>query len=161
MTFQDPIVARIVTFVEDIGIPVAIERVADGSFLPGVAVRYGTLIFDPDRLPYPGDLLHEAGHIAVTDPAVRATLAEVADDAGEEMAAIAWSYAAALEIGVDPAIVLHEHGYRGDGASILANFNNGNYFGVPLLGYYGMTAEAKFAEERGIEPYPKMARWLR
>jgi hypothetical protein len=161
MTFDDPVIARIVPFLERIGIPVIVEPVPDDSLLPGATVRRGALIFDPDRLPYPGDLLHEAGHIAVTDPELRDTLDAVSDSPGEEMAAIAWSYAAALEIGLDPAEVLHEHGYKGDGASILANFNEGKYFGVPLLGYYGMTAELKQAEARGMAPYPKMARWLR
>ncbi|MES2441934.1 MAG: hypothetical protein V4574_03825 [Pseudomonadota bacterium] len=161
MPFANPTIATIVAFLERIGIPVIVEPVPEDSLLPGATVRRGALVFDPERLPYPGDLLHEAGHIAVTDPAVRGTLDAVADDPGEEMAAIAWSYAAALEIGVDPGLVLHEHGYRGDGASILANFEQGKYFGVPLLGYFGMTAEAKFAEARGMEAYPRMARWLR
>ena len=161
MQFENPTLTTIVDFLTRIGIPVIIEPVAEGSFLPGVTVRYGALVFDPAHLPYPGDLLHEAGHIAVTDPAVRDTLEAVSDSPGEEMAAIAWSYAAALEIGIDPALVFHEHGYRGGGPSILENFNRGSYFGVPVLDYYGMTAEAKWAETRGIAPYPAMARWLR
>ena len=161
MRFENPLIEHIVAFLDRIGIPVSIEPVEAGSFLPGVAVRYGTLIFDPDHLPWPGDLLHEAGHIAVTDPAVRGTIAEVPDSPGEEMAAITWSYAAALELGIDPAVVFHPEGYRGGSASILENFGKGMYFGVPLLDYYGMSAEAKRAEAKGMEPYPKMARWLR
>ena len=35
------------------------------------------------------------------------------EDAGEEMGAIAWSYAAALHIGLDPRVVFHEDGYKG------------------------------------------------
>ena len=161
MALDDPIQAQILAFLDRIGIPVEIEPVPEGSFLPGVTVRHGTLVFDPANLPHPGDLLHEAGHIAGTDPAVRGTLEGVSDSQGEEMAAIAWSYAAALAIGIDPAVVLHEHGYRGAGANILENFNAGSYFGVPLLDYYGMTAEAKWAGTRGIPAYPVMTRWLR
>lgn len=159
--FEDPVIARIAAFLERIGIPLIVEAVPDDTLLPGATVRRGALVFDPDRLPWPGDLLHEAGHIAVTDPAVRDTLDAVSDSAAEEMAAIAWSYAAALEIGVDPVIVFHEEGYRGGSASILENFNAGRYFGVPVLDYFGMTAEAKWAEAKGMAPYPKMARWLR
>jgi hypothetical protein len=161
MHFEDPLIARIAAFLDRIGIPVSIEPVAEGSFLPGVTVRYGTLIFDPANLPHPGDLLHEAGHIALTDPEVRGTIAEVSESGGEEMAAIAWSYAAALELGIDPEIVFHAEGYRGDSENILQNFGSGLYFGVPLLDYYGMSAEAKRAEAKGMDPYPKMARWLR
>lgn len=161
MQFEDPLIATIVAFLDRIGVPVKIEPVAQGSFLPGVTVRYGTLIFDPANLPWPGDLLHEAGHIALTDPEVRGKIAEVSDSGGEEMAAIAWSYAAALELGIDPAIVFHEAGYQGDSENILRNFGDGRYFGVPLLDHYGLTAEAKWAEARGMTPYPAMTRWLR
>ena len=161
MQFENPVVATIVAFLDRIGIPVIVEPVSDDTLLPGATVRRGALVFDPANLPYPGDLLHEAGHIAVTDPALRSTLEGVSDSPGEEMAAIAWSYAAALEIGIDPALVLHEHGYHGAGPSILANFNAGSYFGLPLLDYYGMTAEAKWVEKRGMPAYPVMTRWLR
>lgn len=161
MPFENPTVATIVAFLNRIGIPVSIEPVEASSLLPGVTVRFGTLIFDPDQLPWPGDLLHEAGHVALTDPQVRGKIAEVSDSGGEEMAAIAWSYAAALELGIDPAVVFHAEGYQGDSENILRNFGAGRYFGVSLLDYYGMTAEAKWAEAKGIPPYPKMARWLR
>jgi len=160
MQFEDPLVARIVAFIESVGIPVLIEPVAD-SLLPGATVRRGTLVFDPARLPYPGDLLHEAGHIAVTDPAVRDTLDEIPSDPSEEMSAIAWSYAAALEIGIDPALVFHDHGYRGGGGYLVPALAGRNAPGVPMLAYFGMTAEKHRAQERGMAPYPAMARWLR
>jgi hypothetical protein len=162
MNFKDPVVAQIVAFVEGIGIPVVTETLdATTTLLPGATVRHGALVFDPERLPWPGDLLHEAGHIAVTDPDARAARFEVIDDPAEEMCAIAWSYAAALAAGIDPAIVFHEAGYKGGAASILANFTEGRYFGVPMLQYWGMTAEPKNAEALGIAPYPAMTRWLR
>jgi len=85
----------------------------------------------------------------------------VRSDPAEEMAAIAWSYAAALEMDLDPAVVFHEHGYRGGGDSILENFRAGRYFGVPMLEYYGMTLNERSAEECGMTPYPRMLSWLR
>jgi hypothetical protein len=117
-----------------------------------MTVTRGTLLVDPARLTYPGDLLHEAGHIAVTDPALRATLETVADNQSEELAAICWSYAAAQAIGVDPAIVFHGDGYRGNGASLAMSFQIGVYVGAHLLVGYGMTTSAA---------YPAMERWLR
>jgi hypothetical protein len=154
-------VAAITAFLERIGIPVIIEPVAPDSLLPGVTVRRGALVFDPEAIPYPGDLLHEAGHIAVTDPAVRGTIEGVSDSPAEEISAIAWSYAAALEIGIDPAIVFHDDGYRGGGAYLIPAFQGGNAPGVPLLAWFGMTAEPRHAAERGMAPFPAMARWLR
>lgn len=148
-------------FIERVGIPVVREPLPEGSFLPGALVRGGSLVFDPATLPYPGDLLHEAGHIAVTDPALRPKLNDVASDPGEEMAAMAWSYAAALAIGIDPAIVFHPDGYRGASQSLLAAFAGPSGPGVPLLGYFGMSADPRNAAEWGMEPYPAMTRWLR
>lgn len=156
-----PLVATITAFLDRIGIPVIVEPVAPGSLLPGVTVRRGALVFDPETIPYPGDLLHEAGHIAVTDPAIRTTLDDIPSNPAEEMSAIAWSYAAALEIGIDPAVVFHADGYRGGGAYLIPALQGGNGPGVPLLAWFGMTAEPLRAEERGIAPFPAMTRWLR
>src|SRR5882757_6435653 len=139
MAFQDPVAARIAAFLDGIGIPVIVESIGAETLLPAMLVRGGTLVVDPERLAWPGDMLHEAGHIAVTDPALRPTLNEVSDSPAEEMSAIAWSYAAAVEIGIDAAVVFHAEGYRGGGASLAENFTAGQYFGHPMLDYFGMT----------------------
>ena len=162
MPLTDPLVAQIIPFLERIGIPVAIEPVPEGSLLPGATVRGGTLVFDPDTLEWPGDLLHEAGHIAVSDPATRATQTEVSPDPGEELAAMAWSYAAAIDLGIDPAHVFHAGGYQGGGENYLQSYaNGGNGIGVPMLQYFGMSAEPHQAAALGRAPFPAMVRWLR
>ena len=160
MAFDSDETRRILAFLARIGIAVALEPVGEDSFLPAMRLRAGALVVDPERLRWPGDLLHEAGHIAVTDPALRPTLDEASNDPGEEMAAIAWSWAAAIEIGLGPAIVFHAEGYGGGGA-LAENFARGQYVGVPMLAWFGMTAEPHRAGEDGREPFPKMARWLR
>jgi hypothetical protein len=162
MQFADPILARIVPFLEKIGIPVLIEPVPDNSLLPGATVRGDTLIFDPETLAWPGDLLHEAGHIAVSDPATRATQTEVSSHPGEEMAAMAWSYAAAIALDIDPIHVFHTDGYHGGGQNYLESYTKGgNGIGVPMLQYYGMSAEPHQAEALGRDAFPAMTRWLR
>lgn len=162
MRFADPLVAQIVPFLESIGIPVLVEPVPADSLLPGATVRGDTLVFDPETLPYPGDLLHEAGHIAVSDPATRATQAEVSSHPGEEMAAMAWSYAAAVALEIDPTHVFHTEGYHGGGKSYLESYTKGGVgIGVPMLQYFGMSAEPHQAEALGLPPFPTMARWLR
>ncbi|OYY68460.1 hypothetical protein [Sphingomonas sp. 28-63-12] len=153
--------SRLIGFIESIGIAVRAGPVAADSFMPGLRVHSGGIVYDPDRLAHPGDLLHEAGHIAVTDSAIRPMLATVSSDPGEEMAAIAWSYAALRAIGIDPAIVFHEDGYQGGGSVIAENFANGHYFGVPLLEWFGMAATAREAESTGVARFPDMQRWLR
>jgi len=162
MRFTDPLVARIVPFLEEIGIAVAVEPVPGDSLLPGMTVRGDTLVFDPEALPWPGDLLHEAGHIAVSDPATRASQTEVSSDPGEEMAAMAWSYAAAIALGIDPEHVFHAAGYYGGGENYMKSYaNGGTGIGVPMLQFYGMSAEPRQAEALGRPAFPAMTRWLR
>jgi hypothetical protein len=158
---MDQVTRAILAFLDRIGIPVVLEALPGDTFLPAMAIRDGTLVVDLARLTYPGDLLHEAGHLAVTDPALPPTLNDVASDGGEEMAAIAWSYAAALEIGIDPRIVFHDDGYKGGGAHLAEQFQAGNYLAVPLLQWFGMTLDSKRATAEGVAPFPQMQRWLR
>ena len=162
MAFDSKETRSILAFLDRIGIAVAVEPLHEAeTFLPAMRVRGGVLVVDPERLEWPGDLLHEAGHIAVTDPALRTTLDAVSADPGEEMAAIAWSWAAALEIGLPAAVLFHEGGYRGGARAMIENFEAGRDVGVPMLAWFGMTAEKRRAEDEGMAPYPAMARWLR
>ena len=161
MTCNESITVRIVAFLTEIGIPVVVESLDADTLLPAMTVRDGALVIDPARLEWPGDLLHEAGHIAVTDPALRPTLREVPSDPAEEMAAIAWSYAAAVELGLDAAVVFHEAGYRGSGPVLAERFTAGHYIGVPMLDWFGMTIEGRRAAREGLPAYPHMQRWLR
>ena len=155
----------IVGFLQRIGLSVSRGEVGPDSFLPGLAVCAGMLLIDESRLEYPGDLLHEAGHLAVMTPAERkACNGDAGPDGGAEMAAIAWSYAATLEIGLDPQVVFHAGGYKSGGAAIVENFAQGRYIGVPLLQWFGLTTDLpRHGEVDGEEAvrYPKMKRWVR
>jgi len=156
-----------IEFVMSIGIRVQFGAVAtEKAFLPGICIHYGGLLIDPATLKYPGDILHEAAHLAVSTPENRKLLDGIIDDKdgmgpAEEMMAIAWSYAAARHLNIDPLIVFHEHGYKGGGASIAENFSQGHYFGVPMLQWTGLTHDEKNARENGTVAFPAMLRWLR
>lgn len=143
---------RITAFLDRIGLPLHIGPVRPDRLIPGMDVQGGVLWIEPFTPLYPGDLLHEAGHIAVTDPAIRATLSDIAEDPAEEMAAIAWSWAAAQAAGIDAATLFHDHGYKGGGSYLVDAFSQGRWVGLPMLIYYGMTDAAS---------YPAMTRWLR
>ena len=157
--FADPLVARIVAFIREVGIPVEAAVLAGDTFLPGVAVMGGRLRVDPARLAWPGDLLHEAGHVAVGDPVNREN--GVSDDPGEEMAALAWSYAAAVRLGLDASVPFHDGGYRGGGKALAEAFSMGGYVGVPLLAMWGLTIEPHRAKDAGAPGYPHMLAWRR
>jgi hypothetical protein len=159
--FHDPMVVHIIQFLSDIGISVRDGELVQETFLPGLYVERGVLIVDESRLKYPGDLLHEAGHLALLSRDQREVAGpDLGNDGGFEMAAIAWSYAAALHIGIDPNIVFHAGGYREGSQAILENFGRGQYIGVPMLEWLGMAAGSRAGTNSGVPAYPKMLRWL-
>ena len=158
--FADPLTERLAAFVRDIGLPVHAAALPADTFLPGLDIRDGALVVDEARLAHPGDILHEAGHIAVADPAER-NAPRLAPNAGDEMASIAWSYAALRYLDLDPATVFHPEGYKGGSAAIIEAFVGGNTFGVPLLQFYAMTYEPRHAAAKGVAPFPHMLRWVR
>lgn len=156
----DPMSAKLTRFVQEIGIPVHLADLPDPTFLPGIDIRFGELVVDEKRLLYPGDLLHEAGHVAVTDPAERQR-EKLDPQPGDEMATLAWSYAAARHLEIPVEVVFHPDGYKGGADALIENFSAGRYVGVPLLQYYGMCYEPRLAAEEGVDPFPNMLRWLR
>jgi hypothetical protein len=165
-TFQDEMTAMIAEFLNRIGLAVVPAAFDGPTFLPGILVEKGRLLVDETRLEFPGDLLHEGGHLAVAPAAVRSNLSgEIilpgAPPGFLEAQAVGWSYAACLHLGLDPGIVFHDGGYRGNSRAMLLNFSLGVYFGVEQLEEAGLTATPKRAAELGLEPYPKMRKWLR
>lgn len=150
----DPLTGGIVAFLSEIGIVVRTGSIGRPTLLSGVIIDGGGLLVDESRLAYPGDLLHEAGHLAVMSAAQRSSASgDLLTDPGEEMAAIAWSWAAILRMGLDPRVVFHPDGYKGQSASIVENFSAGRYLGVPLLAWFGLVESEK--------TYPTMKKWLR
>ena len=161
----DAALEPILRFLAEIGIAVEYAELIRDTVLPGIDIQLGRLVIDSSKLEHPGDLLHEAGHIAVVPTAERSTLSSVnigarKDQAAEEMMAIAWSYAAALHVGIHPYVVFHEHGYHGGGKEIADNFIDGRYFGVPMLEYAGMSGREEL-NNKFHSLFPKMSRWTR
>ncbi|WP_255070168.1 hypothetical protein [Lacihabitans sp. LS3-19] len=162
---EEVIFSKIIDFIKGIGIPVVFSEITDEMFLPGLRVENGVLKIDIDKLSYIGDILHEAGHIAVMSKEERECLSGKLDnqenDAANEMAVMAWTYAVCLEIGIEPNVVFHADGYKGDSENIINNFDNGHYIGVPILHWYGMTNEKFDLNQKNAAIFPKMLRWVR
>jgi len=156
---------KAISFLNEIGIETIYETIDnEDCFLPGFLITKGKIIIDKNKIKFPGDVLHEAAHIAVVSAADRSELngkdiAKRKDAAAEEMMAIAWSYAACIHLEIDPHFVFHENGYKGDGAAIVENFEKGNYIGVPVLQWLGMTTTS--TGEGNEFTYPAMIKWLR
>ena len=149
-------VHRLIAFLTSIGIEVEAAKLGDDTFLPGLTVDGRRLLYDESKLLHPGDLLHEAGHIAVAGPSA------IGEFGGElEIAAILWSYAAARAIGIDPSVVFHDAGYRGKARGLLRTFGFGVYPGLPYLEAAGIAYGPSRAAELGVEPFPHVVSWLR
>ncbi|MCA9568197.1 MAG: hypothetical protein KC656_10155 [Myxococcales bacterium] len=150
---------EILAFFDRIGLPYRTAEVTAG-FLPGLMTDRGCLLVDAARLTHPGDALHEAGHIAVAPADQRASLTgdvfACGQDTGDEMAAIAWSWAALQAIGGAPEALFHADGYKGSSEAYIQAFTSGGGFGYPLLAWYGMTAMP--GQPDG---FPAMGRWMR
>lgn len=154
-----------ICFLHEIGIETVYRTIDDEiCFLPGFLIENGKIIVDRNKIKFPGDILHEAAHVALVPSTDRSLLqgkniGKRKDADAEEMMAIAWTYAACIHLKIDPHFVFHENGYRGGGAAIVENFERGNYIGVPVLQWLGMATTSK--EENNKPIYPAMIKWLR
>ena len=146
------LVESIVAFLREIGFDVLERPIEHPTFLPGISIEERRLAVDRAKLIWPGDLLHEAGHIAVTPAVERWNPSDEGEGMEREIAAMAWSWAALSRLDLDPAIVFHDGGYRGRGAALRDTFAAGVYPGLATLVSYGMTR---------TDLYPRMERWLR
>ncbi|MDR7210821.1 MBL fold metallo-hydrolase [Flavobacterium piscis] len=162
---QSPELKKLLSFLNEIGIDV-IEKELETSFLPGLSLGPTCLYIDFEKLLYPGDILHEAGHLAVTTTAERkiaGTNEMVCNwpSQGEEIAAILWSFAAIKYLELPIEFVFHPKGYKNESEWLISNFNSGNYIGLPFLEWAGLALGKERAEKEGKEAFPKMLKWLR
>ena len=173
---------KMIRFLSGIGITVQQESNVNG-FIPGVDIRKGAVLaFNAAQMEGVGDLLHEAGHLAVIpsmfrgevfgdidaalmeasseyvkthpimipgtyeeDPVIRALIQ------ASEQEAIAWSYAAALEIGIEPTVVFHPKSFGGDNEEVLLGLQIKQHAGINGMSAARMTTRQMF---------PKMIRWM-
>lgn len=157
---KEQVLAAVLPFLERIGIPYREADLEGETFVPGLAIEEGWVVLDRARLLYPGDILHEAGHIAVTTPDQRKALGHADTPAldvsqGDEIAAQLWSALAAHELGLPLSVVFHEHGYRSASQWMIDNFASGTYVGLPLLTWMGITRESAEGGQ------PVVVSWLR
>jgi len=157
---------KILSFLKEIGIAVVERDIPEATFLPGLSLGANCIYMDPLRLLYPGDLLHEAGHLAVATPEQRCNIdtdrsAPGWPDAGEEMGAILWSYAALKYIGMDAAIVFHAQGYKNDSEWLINSFRDEVYIGLPFLEWIGLALSETKAKQLAQPAFPAMLKWLR
>ncbi len=161
-TFNNQVTQKIVDFIIEIGISVHKELINEKTFLPGILVKNGGLAVDEDKLCFPGDLLHEAGHLATLLPEKRATVYnDVSKNAGDEIVTLAWSYAAAVYLDINPYIVFHDNGYKGDSKWLVEHYKGGGELGIPLVEWMNLSYSKERAKQENEKPFPIMKQWLR
>lgn len=156
----------LVDFLNAIGISTREGAVPSDSFLPGLRIVDGSLIYDRAALRWPGDLLHEAGHIATAAAAQRPSMNDALADTpasahGGEAEATAWAFAALTHLRLPPALLFHEGGYHGRSAGLMRTYAAGVYPGCHGLVQAGMALSAADAARAGEPAYPHMMCWLR
>jgi len=154
---QSDVLEKILKFLDEIGVEVVSAPLKDPCVLPGLALQGNKIVMDAAKMLYPGDLLHEAGHLAVTSAAERHLIGTDLMDLswpsdGDEIAAIAWSYAALRALHLPAEVVFHPNGYKDQSEWIINQFNNDNFIGVSLLQWMGLC---------DARDYPTMIKWLR
>jgi hypothetical protein len=174
--------AKAVAFLEGLGLRTRFDSDARG-FLSGVGIRRGELVVVQPNDDLACELLHEAGHLAVLPGMFRDEASGDLDDVNKAMSdwtdqhlaaihpddprmrailqsgeceAVAWSYAAALAIGIDTRIPFYR-GFDDEGLSLHDQVASGYYFGVHGLVAGGMT---DLPRPHSTTPYPRMKRWL-
>jgi hypothetical protein len=162
------LVDKIVAFLRnEVGLIVLETELPSDTFLPGLTLRGTTILFDRQKLENSGDLLHEAGHLAMLPAVVRAQYADggatIPTDLMDaaELGALAWSYAAITHLGLPPEIVFHARGYHGRSEGLLLGFSIGIFPGLMQLESAGMALNKVNAAAIDAIPFPAMLRWAR
>ena len=153
---------KITNFIEDIGIKIEAQTIDEDTFIPGILVKDGAIFYDTKKLAHPGDLIHEAGHVALIPASERHTAnGNIEEDLpmGErlEIGVILWSFAALTHLDMDMEVVFHKDGYNGDSRWHIENFKNKNYVGLPPLQWMGL---CRRDDEEGAK-FPAVIKWLR
>jgi hypothetical protein len=73
---------------------------------------------------------------------------------------VIWSFISFIEIGIAPSVFLHPVGCLSGSKSILENFGEGRYFGVPIIEWFGMLKRTNNTLINTTISYPKRLSWL-
>ncbi|MEZ4857866.1 MAG: hypothetical protein R2781_03575 [Flavobacteriaceae bacterium] len=157
MNNPSTILDTIIDFLNSIPIKIIEKKISHDTFLPGIQLCGSSIYIDREKLKYPGDLLHEAGHIAVTEASVRPLIGKENQPPnwpsdGEEIAAILWSFAASHHLQLSLDVVFHPNGYKNEATWLIEQFSSKNYMGLPLLEWMNLCNK---------EEFPKMIQWVR
>lgn len=162
--FTNEMAKKMIDFVRSIGIEVKHGSVPDNPLIPGIRVQHGVMLIDENNLTYPGDILYQAGRIAIL-PATERDAYHGEDhkdnnwEAAQAMAAMCWAWAALTHLQIAPEVVFHNGGYKGQSTQIIQGYQSGAFMGLPIMQMYEMAYEPHQATARGLQAFPFMYKW--
>ncbi|SOC30957.1 hypothetical protein [Thalassospira xiamenensis] len=179
---------KVVEFLADtVGLNATFEAGVSG-FCDGVVIRAGSLVVDPQVCAI-GDLLHEAGHVAITPGRYRRLMSDdlreglklMLDDVEKlgpdsevfqpamqcsDPEATAWAWAAGMHLGLKPEIIIEDDAYGSSGANVrsqLLSSELGRPYGrvTGYLGIHGLAhaGMTSLHNRGGAAMFPEMKRW--
>ena len=160
----------VVDFINSIGIEAKFVDGANG-FLDHVVIKNGTIEISPKASV--GDVLHEAGHLAIIPKKFRHLADGDIDDSVENIfsliqdldgdhpdmiamlqcsdtEATAWAWAAGKNLNIEEDKIIENHSYEGTGESIRLALRMRSYLGINGMAAAGMVKQRE---------YPSMIKW--
>ena len=182
-------VMQVIEGLRGLGVPIELsEAPEEDAFIEGVWIDRGVMYVHLATLRAPGDIFHEAGHLAIVPPDFRqyittgdleesefmTKMSEFLKQGGllqipecpvsraliqcSETEAMAWSYAAAAEIGYPTLKVfffdeveLGDQPYEGHGEELDQSFALGCHMGINGMHHAGLC---------NMREFPKMKKWM-
>ena len=176
-----------ISFVQGIGLEVVTRDSGVRGFIEGVRVRAGVLHVGLDTV-FPGDVLHEAAHLALIPLRFRhladgdlrdvnKAMRNYVEAHGEglmrhpedplcravlqadEQEAAAWQYAAALKVGLPDVWLFPDDAFEGNGKAVLQYLKLKRHMGINGLQAARWTLVRK-NPHIDLPVYPELAHWL-
>lgn len=171
----------VASFLNDIGLEARmVDQLGAPSFLKDVCIDHGTLQFTENALV--GDLLHDAGHLAVIPARFRIQMhgnlyksfreilknldhmdpedpEAVALLNGDDLAATAWGWACGRHLDIDPQVIITPESFGHEGDHIRRMLSMNSYFGIQALQATGFCLARDLCVS-GRSVFPKLNFWL-
>lgn len=174
--------SQTIHFLNHIGLPTAIvDETPKSSFMPHLFIRHGTLEVTRDVLI--GDLLHDAGHLAVIPGRLRhlmhgnlyrsfeAIFEQIADLPhdhpevvamihSDDPAATAWAWACGVHLGIPHEDIITDASFGDAGADIRCMLSHHQYVGIHALQSSGFCAAHGMCHPT-LPVFPQLQFWVK
>ncbi len=129
---------KAIAFLRSIKIPLResppTEPCPQKTFFPWVWIENSTLVYRKNSVDV-GQLLHEAGHLALMTPAKRALASPNGLPPGPifgDLAVEAWDYYAAIAADIFPMLIFAKN-FDNKGLQVYTQLDKGVHYGIPIL----------------------------